>query len=153
MKTRWGMIAGVCALGIALVASAASFQDQDGWMQQRVSGLFIHRVEQELNLTDAQRMQIKTILQTEKPAILALAERARQERMQLASRRTFDEAYVRSFARQHESTVEDAMVEREKVRTEITQVLTPEQQQKAEQIRENLRSRFFERLTTIGDQL
>lgn len=153
MKTQWGIIAGVCALGIALTASAAAFQDQEGWMQRRVSGLFIHRVERELNITDAQRMQIKTILQTEKPTILALAERARQERMQLASRQTFDEPYVRSFAQQHESTVEDALVEREKVRTEIGQVLTPEQQQKAEQIREDLRSRFFERLTTIGDQL
>ena len=153
MKTRWGIIAGACALGIAMVASAATFQDEDGWMQRRVSGLFIHKIERELNITDAQRTQIKTILQTEKPAILALAERARQERTQLSSRQTFDEAYVRSFARKHESTVEDAMVEREKVRTELWQVLTPEQQQKAEQIREDLRSRFFERLTTIGDQL
>lgn len=153
MKTRWGIIAGACALGVALAASAATLQDQDGWMQRRVSGLFIHRVESELNLTDAQRMQIKTILQTEKPKILALAERARQERMELASRPTFDEAYVRSFARQHESTVEAALVEREKVRTEVWQVLTPEQQQKAEQVREDLRSRFFERLATVGDQL
>jgi protein CpxP len=153
MKTRLGIIAGVCALGIALAASATTFQDQDGWMQRRVSGLFVHRIERELNLTDAQRMQIKMVLQTEKPAILALAERARQERKQVDSRQTFDEAYVRSFARQHESTVEDVMVEREKVRTEIWQVLTPDQQQKAEQIREELRSRFFERLATVGDQM
>jgi protein CpxP len=153
MKTRWGIIAGVCALSIALLASAATLQDQDGWMQRRVSGLFVRRIERELSLTDAQRTQIKMILQTEKPAILALAERTRQERMQLASRQTFDEAYIRSFAQQHESTAEDASVEREKVRTEILQVLTPEQQQKAEQIREDLRTRFFERLTTIGDQL
>jgi protein CpxP len=115
--------------------------------------MFVHRIESQLNLTEAQRIQIKTILQTEKPAILALAERVRQERAQLASRQTFDEAYVRSFAQQHESTMEDALVEQEKVRTEILQVLTPEQQQKAEQIREDIRSRFFERLTTIGDQL
>jgi Spy/CpxP family protein refolding chaperone len=128
MKTRWGIIAGVCAFGIALTASAAAFQDQDGWMQRRVSGLFIHGVERELNITDAQRMQIRTILQTEKPTILMLAERARQERTELVSRQTFDEAYVRSFAQQHESTAEDALVERERVRTEILQVLTPEQQ-------------------------
>lgn len=153
MKTRWGIIAGVCALGIALAASAATFQDQNGWMQRRASGLFLHRVERELNITDAQRMQIKVILNAEKPTILALAERARQERMQLASRQTFDEAYVRSFAQQHESTVQDALVEREKVRTEIWQVLTPEQRHRAEQIREDVRSRFFERLATIGDQL
>jgi protein CpxP len=153
MKTRWGIIAGISTLGIALVASAAGLQDQDGWMQRRVSRVFVHRIESQLNLTDAQCMQIKTILQTEKPVLLALAERVRQERAQLTSRQTFDEAYVRSFAQQHESTMEDALVEREKVRTEILQVLTPEQQQKAEQVREDLRSRFFERLTTIGDQL
>lgn len=153
MKTNWAITTGVCALCIALAASATTMQDQDGWMQRRVSGLFIHRIEGELNITDAQRIQIKTILQTEKPMILTLAERARQERLQLASRQTFDEAYVRSFAQEHESTVEDAIVEREKVRTEILRVLTPEQQQKAEQIREDLCSRFFERLTTIGDQL
>ncbi len=45
MKSRWEIIAGVGALGIALAASAATFQDQDGWMQRRVSGLFIHSVE------------------------------------------------------------------------------------------------------------
>jgi protein CpxP len=153
MKTRWGISAAACALGIVLVASAAGSQDKDCWMQRRVSQMFVHRIESQLNLTEAQRIQIKTILQTEKPAILALAERVRQERAQLASRQTFDEAYVRSFAQQHESTMEDALVEQEKVRTEILQVLTPEQQQKAEQIREDIRSRFFERLTTIGDQL
>ncbi|MGA9672018.1 MAG: Spy/CpxP family protein refolding chaperone [Terracidiphilus sp.] len=153
MKTRWGMTAGVCALGVALVASAAALQDRDGWMQRRVQDQFIHRIEMELGLTETQRAQIKTILQTEKPAILALAEQARQERQQLESRQTFDEAYVRTFAQQHESTAEEAIVEREKVRFEIWQVLTPQQRQKAEQIREGLRARFFERLTTVGDQL
>ena len=153
MKTRWGVFAAACVLGTAIVASTADAQDNECWMQRRISQMFVHRIESQLNLTEAQRIQIKTILQKEKPTILALAKRVRQERAQLTSRQTFDEAYVRTFAQQHESTMEDALVEREKVRTEILQVLTPEQQQKAEQIRENLRSRFFERLATIGDQL
>jgi Spy/CpxP family protein refolding chaperone len=153
MKSRWIMAAGACALGFGVVTSAAGLQDQNGWMQRRFSGVMIRRTEGQLALTEVQRTQIREILQAEKPRMIALAEKAEQERVLLDSHRRFDESYVRAFARQHASTMEDAMVEREKVRLAIWQILTPEQQQTADRIRADLRARFFERLSTVGDQL
>jgi hypothetical protein len=49
--------------------------------------------------------------------------------------------------------MEDAMVERGKVRVAIWQILIPEQQQTADHIRADMHARFFERLSTVGDQL
>jgi Spy/CpxP family protein refolding chaperone len=113
----------------------------------------IRRIEGQSALTEAQRTPIKKILQAEKPRMIALAEKAEHERLQLDAHQGFDESYVRTFARQHVSTMEDAMLEREKVRAAIWQILTPEQQQTADHIRADMRARFFERLSTVGDQL
>jgi Spy/CpxP family protein refolding chaperone len=153
VKIHWGFICGACALGVVLAASAAGLEDQNGWMRQRASALFIHRIESELGISDAQRGKIKAVLKTEQPTIETLAARAHRELLDLSSKDTYDEAHVRNFARQHEATTEDILVEREKVRTEILQVLTPEQRVKAKRLSETLYGNFFRRLETIGDQL
>lgn len=44
-------------------------------------------------------------------------------------------------------------MEREKVRTEIMRVLTPDQRKEAEQIRQTISAQLAARLTSIGDQL
>jgi len=100
MKSRWIMAAGACALGFGVVTSAAGLQDQNGWMQRRFSGVMIRRIEGQLALTEAQRTQIKEILQAEKPRMIALAEKAEHERLQLDAHQGFDESniYARSLA-------------------------------------------------------
>lgn len=153
MKKSWTAICGVSALGVALAASAAALQNDGGWFQQRACALFVHRVERQLDITDAQRDQIATILKTEKPVIQSLAATVHLEQEQLLSRQSFDEAYVRAYAQQHESTMEDVLVEREKVRTEILAVLTPDQRAKARQLRQTIYSHFSDRLAELGDDL
>ncbi len=152
MKKHWKMVGVACALGAGLAVSAAALQDDNGWFAQRASGMMIRRIERQLNLTDDQIQRIKTILQTERPEIQQLTARVHEERLQLEVQ-PYDEATVRAFAQQHESTLEDVMVEREKVRTEIQQVLTPEQRKQTAEMRETLYARFVDRLTTLGDQL
>lgn len=143
----------VCTVSAVLVASAASFEDNGDFVRRRAIGAVVRRIERQLNITDHQREQIRGILKTEQPTIQALAIRARQEREQLNSRHSFDEAWVRTFAQQHASTTEDALVERQRVRAEIIQVLTPEQRKKAERVEENFSVRILARLTTIDDEL
>ncbi|MGC1781869.1 MAG: Spy/CpxP family protein refolding chaperone [Acidobacteriaceae bacterium] len=141
------------ALAVAVAASAASTQDQDGWMQRRATGMVVRRIERQLKITDDQRAQIKTILVTETPAIQALANRVKEENSQLASASQFNESDIRAFARAHAGTMEDVLVEREKVRTELLQVLTPEQRQKLQQIREARTGELAQRLSHLADQI
>lgn len=153
MKKSLVAIGSVSLLGFALAASAVALQDDNPWFRQRATGVFVRRVERQLNITDAQREQIKTILKTEQPTIEALAARVREEQQQLHASDIFDEARVRAFAQEHVSTTEDVLVEREKIRTEIMQVLTPDQRKQAEQIRRRFSIQLTDRLSTIGDQL
>ena len=99
MKKSLVTIGSVSLLSIALVGSAVAMQNDDGWFRQRAAGVFVRRIERQLNVTDAQREQIRTILKTEQPTIEALATRVRHEQEQLNSSDTFDESAVRAFAR------------------------------------------------------
>lgn len=71
-----------------------------------------------------EREQIKAILKTEQPTVKALAAQLHDEQLQIQAQPGFDEAYIRAFAKQHESTTEDVLVERERVRSEICAALT-----------------------------
>lgn len=153
MKKSLVIIGSVSLLGFALAASAVALQNDEGWFRQRATGVFVRRVERQLNITDSQRDQIRTILKNEQPTIEALATRVWQEQEQLNSSNTFDEGRVRVFAREHIATTEDVLVEREKVRAEIMQVLTPDQQKQAEQIRQKISAQLADRLSNIGDLL
>jgi Spy/CpxP family protein refolding chaperone len=151
MKWNWLIITiGTCLTGGVIAASAATPQSNSGTF---ADNFVAHRLEHKLNLTDAQRTQLRAILQAERPTIQALAVRLRNENQQLTARDTFDEAFVRSVAAQHDATMTDVLVEREKVRTEVLQVLTPEQRAKLKQLRAAMSERLATRLTNAPDQL
>ncbi len=141
----------VVALGATLAASAAGMQDQSGRFHRRAAGIIVHRIESQLNITGEQRAHIKAIVATEKPVIQALAARVQTQNEDLQQHTSFNESEIRTFAQQHESTMEDVLVEREKVRIEVLQVLTPAQQAKLHQFRAARSADFAERLTTLGD--
>ena len=142
---------GAVALGATLAASAAGLQDQGGRFHRRAASMIVRGIESQLNITGEQKAQIKTILTTEKPVIQALAIRVQKQNEDLSQHTSFNEGEIRTFAQQHESTIEDVLVEREKVRIEVLQVLTPEQQVKLRQFRAARTADFAERLTTLGD--
>jgi Spy/CpxP family protein refolding chaperone len=153
MKKLLKGIGAAALLALVLAVSAVAMQSDDGWFRQRAAEVFARRVERQLNITDAQRERIRTILKTEQPTIEALAARVLHEQLQLNASDTFDETAVRAFAREHISTIEDVLVERQKVRAEIMQALTPDQRKEADQIRRKLSTQLVDRLSTIGDQL
>jgi Spy/CpxP family protein refolding chaperone len=138
-------------LGLGVLGAAAARQG-DNWRQRRANFFAQHFVH-ELNLSDAQRESIKAILQKEKPAIQSIANELQAEHAQLRSKPTFDEAFVRSVAQQRSATLENALVEREKVRSEIFAVLNADQQQKVDHLAEEIRTTIQERIATLGDQL
>jgi Spy/CpxP family protein refolding chaperone len=127
----------VTALVLAAAAGlyAGVTQDTRGGHRDH-SGRMLQRLTQELNLTDAQQAQIKTIVQTEKAKVQPLRQQLRQNRLAQAqtggTAGTFDEAQVRAFAAKQAQLMSDLTVERERTKSQIYAVLTPEQRTKAQ---------------------
>lgn len=86
-----------------------------------------------LDLTDAQRAQMKDILSKEKPTMLPLVQQlaqAHQQMSQFEQAGSFDEAKVRALAAQQSQTMTELMVQKTRVKSELMAVLTPEQKDK-----------------------
>jgi protein CpxP len=86
-----------------------------------------------LDLTDAQRTQMKAILAKEKPTIQPLIEQlaqGHQQMRQLEEATTFDEAKVRTLATQQSQTATELMVQKARIKSELVQVLTADQKAK-----------------------
>lgn len=137
----------VAIAGAHAVHAAGPF---DGGMRR---GFLARHIADDLNLTVDQKAQIKTILVDERPAIQALRQQIEQDNEQLHSKSTYDDAFVHSMAQQESVTLANAIVEREKIRGEIFAVLTPDQQQKVEQLGSEVRAAVDDRLAHLGDGL
>ncbi|MGE3843661.1 MAG: Spy/CpxP family protein refolding chaperone [Vicinamibacterales bacterium] len=109
-----------------------------------------------LGLSDAQRQQIRSITESHRSDFRTLAARLRTAQdglRETTTAETMDEAAIRNAAAQLADVQADAAVLRARVRQEVWNVLTPEQQQKAtaartlrEQRRQQRRERIEERL-------
>jgi periplasmic protein CpxP/Spy len=96
-------------------------------------------------LTDQQKTQIKQILENEKPKVQPLRDQLRNEHQQMAALTkdgAFDEAQVRNIANQQAQTQANLIVERQRVKSEIYQLLTPDQRTKADQMKAQLGQRM-----------
>ncbi len=94
---------------------------------------------QQLNLTDQQKADIQKIFQAEKsvmePVITQLREN-RQALQQATANGQFDEATVTSLAQKQGDLMAQLIVSKHRVQSQIWQILTPEQREKASQLRE-----------------
>jgi protein CpxP len=124
----------VTALVLALAAGlTAAVVKQETGGKGRHHGWMLARMTRELNLTSDQQAKIKAILETEKAKIQPLRQQLRQNRMAENSNSagTFDEAQVRAFAAKQAQIMTDLTVERERAKSQILAVLTPDQRAKA----------------------
>jgi Spy/CpxP family protein refolding chaperone len=86
-----------------------------------------------LELTEAQKTQMKDIMTKEKPTIQPLMQQLaqnRQQMRQLESADTFDENKVRPLANQQSQTMAELIVQKARIKSELIQVLTAEQKTK-----------------------
>ncbi|MGA9938246.1 MAG: Spy/CpxP family protein refolding chaperone [Candidatus Acidiferrales bacterium] len=151
MKKTLMAFAAVGTLAVVIVGAHAVHAA--GPLEGMRSRFLVKHIEDDLNLTDDQKAQIKTILTDERPTIQSLRQQIEQDNQQLHSKTTYDDAFVRSMAQQESATVADAIVEREKIRSEIFAVLTPDQQQKLTQIGSEVRAAVDDRIAHLGDGL
>jgi protein CpxP len=152
-----GIAAGVLALGVSallVTATLAARQDDTGggWQPRfgrmhRGSGGFGLALRQ-LDLTDAQREQVQSIFQQNRDEMRAAGEKLRAARRGLhdaASAGTVDEAAIRTAAETLANAEAEAAISRARVHAQVWQILTPEQQAKAKELRQQREQRRKER--------
>jgi protein CpxP len=86
-----------------------------------------------LDLSSAQQDQIKAIWQKEKPTLAPLMQQMQQfhsQMNQLEQNGAFDEAKVRALATQQSQTMVELAVQHARIKSEMLQVLTPDQKTK-----------------------
>jgi P pilus assembly/Cpx signaling pathway, periplasmic inhibitor/zinc-resistance associated protein len=98
-----------------------------------------------LDLTDAQRAQVKDIMAKEKTTMQPLMQQLSQSHQQLRTLEesaTFDEAKVRALAAQNTQLMTELIVQKARIKNELFQVLTPEQKAKMAKFEDRRESRF-----------
>ena len=119
----------------------------------RHGGMFGH-MKKELNLTADQQQKIKGIMQAERSKTQPMVQQLRQnEQAQNASiNGSFDEAQARAFAQKQSQIMSDLIVEKQRTKSEIYAVLTPEQRQKAQQLMQQHEQKMQERMQQKSQQ-
>ena len=102
----------------------------------------------QLELTDAQRQQIRSIVESHREEMRQLGERTRDARLALrhaSEAEAFDENAVRAASNGLSGPMAERAVLHAKLRAEVMQVLTPEQKAKAAEIRTRNQQRMDQR--------
>lgn len=136
---RIGMVALAGALVLAVGAFAAQGMHGHGGPMGEFGfgGHMLGFFADYLDLSSAQQEQIKAIWQKEKPTIQAIMQQMSQfhgQMRQLEESGSFDEAKVRALAAQQSQAMTEAIVQKARIKSEMLQVLTPEQKIKLQQL-------------------
>jgi Spy/CpxP family protein refolding chaperone len=139
MKGKYLKWTVVIVLGVAGVVAVGLAQTQ----QHSGRGPGMHRrfgfIAKQLQLTDAQQAQIKSLWQAEKPTLTPLLQQLATYRKQMLTATAsgkFDSNQVSGIANQEAQVMAKLMVERQKLIAQAyNQVLTPDQRSKADQLR------------------
>ena len=155
MKNRY------LAIALALVVAAGGVTAI--WAHARDGGpggmMFGHRmgfIARKLGLSDAQKTQIHSLIQAERPNFEPLMKQlaANHQQMLVATRGgNFDEAQVQVLANQQAQTLAQLMVVRERVISKAyNTVLTPDQKTKADTLRQQMFDRMSQRFQEQANQ-
>jgi periplasmic protein CpxP/Spy len=153
-KSKYFRVFAVTAILVVLAAIGVSQTVRHAHMRRAgmfdgmggpMLGYYAHKLE----LTDAQRTQVKGIMAKEKPTfqplMLQMAQ-SHQQMQQLLMSSGFDEAKVRELATQQTQAMTELMVQRARVESEMLQVLTPDQKTKLTALAAAHQQRLIEHL-------
>ncbi len=139
MRNRILVIAGIAALIIGATVFALAHGQQEKGERMRGGGPqdMVEHISRELNLTDAQKEQFKTIFEaqhaTEEERQAKLDDIRKQIDAATANGQ-FDEAQVRPLANQQAQLMADQMVDHLRMHAKLYSLLTAEQRTKADQM-------------------
>ncbi|MFZ0771748.1 MAG: Spy/CpxP family protein refolding chaperone [Candidatus Sulfotelmatobacter sp.] len=141
----------VAALAVLLGSAIAKSQTADAapprpmhgpgfGMEGHMMGFFAKY----LDLSDAQRAQMKSVMQTERPTLKPLMQQLHQMDQQLRQYEegTYDAAKVQAAVSQQSQTLVQLRVEESRIHNELFQLLTPDQQSKMKEFEANREARM-----------
>jgi periplasmic protein CpxP/Spy len=101
-----------------------------------------------LDISDAQKAQMKAVMQKERATMHPLMQQERQlnEQLKQYEQGTFDEAKVQALISQQAQTLVQLKVEETRVHSELYQLLTPDQQAKLKEFEANRQARMQQRM-------
>ena len=127
---------------VGLVVARADAPRWHRWHHPNPLGYVSH----ELNLTDAQKSQVKSMWQAERPNLSSLIREFSDEAKEMDAATTqgnIDETKVQEIAARQGATVAKMLVEKERFKTKVyTTVLTPEQRTNADELQQRWESRL-----------
>ncbi len=108
----------------------------------------------DLNLTEAQKQQIKTMMQAQRATMRPLLQQLAQNRAAMltaTANGAFDQGKVQALANQRAQIMAQLMVQKASIHSQIyNQVLTADQKAKADQLRQNQLARINARLQRLS---
>jgi Spy/CpxP family protein refolding chaperone len=124
-----------------------------GHFRHRVVGRIMAHVARELKLTEAQQTEVRAVFAAERQNVLPLLQRLREAKQQYDSANApgvFDEAKARAFASRQAETITELLVAKERVKSKVYAVLTPEQREKANTMHQRFAARIHEHFQGAG---
>lgn len=158
MRSKFWMV-GVAMLALVLggVAIMSYAQDattstsQNAWHGRHARMAYMAR---ELNLTDAQKAQIKQIFQANKTTGLPLMQQMaanKKAMLEATANGSYDQAKIQQLANQQAQLMSQLIVQKQAIRHQIySQVLTPDQRAKAEELRAKKIARIDSRIQKMS---
>ena len=141
MRNRILTLVGVAALVIGATAFALGhgFQERHGQGrgEGRQHGDMIEHISRALNLTDAQKEQVKSIIEAQHSAEIERKSKLDDLRKQIKAATAngqFDETVVRNLANQQAQLMADSTVEHLRIHAKIYSFLSAEQRAKADEM-------------------
>jgi periplasmic protein CpxP/Spy len=106
----------------------------------------------QLNLTDEQKTQMKTVMQKERPTMKPLMQQQHQIDLQLRQyvQGPFDQGKVQALATQKSQVQAQITVAETQVHNQLYQLLTPEQQAQLKQMEANHEARMQQRMNSMN---
>jgi periplasmic protein CpxP/Spy len=155
MKTKLMVVASVMALLLCGAAMIAYAQGPAGGPHKRWGGPGEGLMLRELNLTDAQKAQVKTIMQANHASMKTVMQQMEQNRAALlaaTANGAYDAAKIQTLANQQAQLRAAMTANREAVQHQIyTQVLTADQQAQVEQNRTQAIARINQHLQKMAN--
>lgn len=159
MKTKFGGVA-TALLALVLCGAATLSYAQQSDQNSGAATWSGHRhgrmeyLAKQLDLTDAQKAQIKTMMQAQKATVRPLMQQMAQNRLAMLNATAsgaFDQARVQAIANQQSQLMAQLQVQRAQLHSQIyNQVLTADQKAKADQLRQTQIARINEHLQKLS---
>jgi Spy/CpxP family protein refolding chaperone len=155
MKARSVKVLAVALAVVAVAAVAGSQTVVRTHAHRGFEGRMLGFMTDYLDLTEAQQAQVKQIMATERPTVMPLVQQlaqARHQLRQLEESGAFDEAKVRALAAQQTQTMTELIVAKARIKSEIFNVLTPDQKAKAVKFMDRREARFSRHMQDAQQQ-